>query len=97
MISDGAQEQLTSVRADGPTIHLTGGRTPGSATAITLCGRAASGPVSAEHFHRQGCLECAQAAVDRGVTSVGDLHHATVNLPRFLAARRTVEPGSGRV
>lgn len=92
MVSDGAPELMTPVLAgDGSVIHLALARSPGLPAATTLCHEPTGGPVSAQHFHRLGCPRCVQEAVDRGVVSIEDLHHATVNLSRFVAAQRARE------
>ena len=89
MYSDGAPQVLTPVvSTHGTAIHLAAARSPRSPGATTLCHELAAGPATAQHFHRLGCSRCAQEAVDLGVLSVQDLHNATVNLPRFLAAHK---------
>ena len=59
---------------------------------LTLCRRPVACRVSAQTFHRLGCPECAREAVRSGVVSIADRQQATVNLPRFLAARRVQFP-----
>ena len=54
---------------------------------LTLCHQPVACRVSAQTFHRLGCPECAREAVRSGVVSIADRQQATVNLPRFLAAR----------
>lgn len=89
MAMDGAPHLLTPVIAtQGAAIHLAHARSPRSPGATTLCHELAAGPASAQHYHRLGCFRCAQEAVGLGVFSVHDLHNATVNLPRFLAAHK---------
>ncbi len=64
----------------------------------TLCGEPVVCQVSAQAFHRLGCPSCATEAVRAGVVSIADRRQATVNLPRFLAARQarddTSAPGT---
>ncbi len=86
MDSDAALDLLTTVLVgEGQEIHLAPALP--STPHLTLCRRPVAGRVSAQRYHRLGCLECATRALARGVTSPEDLHHTAVNLPRFLAAR----------
>lgn len=88
MTSDAGPLSLSTVLAgDTAVIHLIAGE-PGRPGDLTLCGLSSSGGVRARQFHRSGCLSCAVAALAQGVTAVKDSHHATLNLPRFVAARR---------
>ena len=75
--------------ADGLAIHLMTGA-PGAAPSLTLCREPALGRVRARAYHRLGCVVCATEALSRGVTVVPDENHAILNLPRFVAARRTL-------
>ncbi len=89
MATDGAPPVLTPVNStQGTAIHLAAARSPRAPGATTLCHELAAGPATAQHFHRLGCFRCAQEAVELGVLAVRDLHNATVNLPRFLAAHK---------
>jgi hypothetical protein len=84
MASD-AVPLTTVLTAGGPGIHLAPGA-PDSPQ-LTLCSRPVESRVSAQRFHRLGCPECVQHALDRGVTSIEDLQHANINLPRFMSAQ----------
>jgi hypothetical protein len=88
MVLNGAPPVVTPVvTADGLTIHLmTGG--PGAALTLTLCRQPVLGRARARAYHRLGCVLCATEALAQGVTTVPDLNHAILNLPRFVAARR---------
>ena len=96
MVWDAAPQLLTTVLSGdrtvvhlAPTQHLA---PPRLDEQLTLCRQRVIGRVSAQTFHRLGCSECALEAVRRGVTSIADRQQATVNLPRFLAARRDQFP-----
>jgi hypothetical protein len=90
MAADAVPHLLTTVLARmGQQIHL--GPTAPAANRLTLCGQPVAGRVSAQRFHRLGCIECATYALDRGITSIEDLNHTSVNLPRFIAARESLE------
>lgn len=91
MVADAVPQRLTTVVcSDEDQIHLAVETMP--TELMTLCGQPIDCRVSARTFHRLGCPQCAQAAVDSGVTSFADHQGATVNLPRFLAARRRPDP-----
>jgi hypothetical protein len=86
MAPDAVPPRLTTVLAgQGPTIHLASGLP--AAPHLTLCRLPVAGRTSAQRFHRLGCIECASRALDVGITSIEDLHHTAVNLPRFMAGR----------
>ena len=88
MVSDSAPQRLTTVLAGvGDQIHLAVVAAAGpDEQRVTLCRRQVTGRVPAQRFHRLGCRDCAAEAIEHGVTSIEDREHATVNLPRFLAA-----------
>jgi hypothetical protein len=95
MASDAVPPLLTTVlSADETVIHLApeGHLAQHPTQPLTLCLQPVACRVSAQTFHRRGCPECALLAVRDGVTSIADRHQATVNLPRFLAARRESFP-----
>jgi hypothetical protein len=91
MTPDAAPLLLVTVLAgDGGVIHLLA-VDPVAQTPLTLCGLPSSGEVRARQFHRLGCMSCAVEALGQGVTAVKDSHHATLNLPRFVARRAATE------
>ena len=91
MVADAVPQILTTVlSADGIVIHLAPAQE--LTQALSLCRQPVACRISAQTFHRFGCPECALEAVRRGVTSIADRHQSTVNLPRFLAARRDQFP-----
>ena len=100
MVSDGVPQLLTTVLSgDGIAVHLAPAQQPlrepltePLVEHLTLCRQPVVCRVSAQTFHRLGCPECAAEAVTSGVTSIADRQQATVNLPRFLAARRDPFP-----
>ena len=82
MAADAVPHLLTTVLARvGQQIHL--GPTAPTANRLTLCGQPVAGRVSAQRFHRLGCIECAAHALHGGITSI-KIHHTSVNLPRFV-------------
>ena len=93
MVTDGIPPVVTTVLAgDGPAIHLMT-HDAGALPALTLCRQPVNGRVRARSYHRLGCVLCATEALAQGVTAVPDSNHAILNLPRFLAARRTPSLG----
>jgi hypothetical protein len=84
----------TVLSGSGPEVHLALARTPSAAaTPETLCVRPVGAGTTVRSYHRLGCPACARVALELGITSVQDLDHATVNLPRFLAAHaRRADP-----
>ena len=79
--------QLTTVLAgDDVAVHLAPVQ-PVASPPQTLCARTVDRRTSAESFHRLGCVGCAGEALGHGVRFIADQSHATVNLPRFLAAQ----------
>lgn len=101
MIPDAAVPQLftTVLCADQTVVHVAGLDSPAPAGSsreeqLTLCRRPVVCEVASHGFHRNGCADCALEAVRIGILSIADRRQATVNLPRFLAARRLRSNGA---